>query len=126
MNESNSILKDIRVAVGLTEDTVDFDTDLIMHINAALGELYQNGVGFPIVLTDDTTTWDELKDPLQAEGNLYFHMIPLYITMSTKIIFDPPPPSTVEVYKGKLTELLWRLKIAYEDMTTTTTTTVPY
>lgn len=122
MKEDNSILKDIRVAVGLTEDTDHFDTDLIIHINAALGTLNQNGVGLPIVVTNVDTTWKDFKDPLQVEGNLYFHMIPLFIALSTRIIFDPPPPSAVEHFTNLKTQMLWRLKIAYEDMTTSTTT----
>lgn len=122
MDETKSILRDIRAGVGLGEDTVDFDVDLIMHINAALATLSQNGVGFSTVVKDESTKWSDVKDPNQGEGNLYFQMIPLYVTMSTKLVFDPPPPSAVEFHKSQIEQLLWRLKIAYEDMTTTTTT----
>lgn len=122
LNVSNSILEDIRVAVGLSKDTLDFDTDLLMHINSAIGKLNQNGVGKFIVVKDKSSTWEDLKDPLQTEGNQYFQMIPLFITLSTKLIFDPPPPSTVEYYSKSIDENLWRLKIAYEQITTTTTT----
>lgn len=117
MDLSKSILEDIRVAVGLSKDTADFDTDLIMHINGAIGKLNQNGVGSPLVVRDTSQTWGDLQDPLQVEGNKYFHTIPLFITLSTKLIFDPPPPSTVEYYSKNINESLWRLKIAYETMT---------
>lgn len=125
MDITKSVLEDIRAAVGLTKDTVDFDTDLLMHINVALGTLLQNGVILPVMVTDATTTWGDLKDPLRLKGNEYFHMIPLFVMLSTKLVFDPPPPSAVETYGRNKDEILWRLKIAYEDMTTTTTT-VPY
>lgn len=124
MDETKSILRDIRSAVGLTEDTVDFDTDLIMHINVALGKLNQNGVGLPVVVTNDTTTWGDFKDPLQVKGNEFFKMVPLFVALSTRIIFDPPPPSAVEYFGNSIEQLLWRLKIAYEELYTTTTTTV--
>jgi hypothetical protein len=123
---TNSILEDVRIAVGLTKDTVDFDTDLLLHINSAIAELRQNGVGVPTTVTDVTKTWGDLQDPLRADVNEYFQMVPLFITLSTKLIFDPPPPSTVEYYSSNISKLLWRLKVAYEDYTTTTTTTTSY
>jgi hypothetical protein len=125
LKDDRSILQDIRLAVGLSEDSVDFDTDLVMNINAALAALYQNGAILPVVVVDDTTTWGELKDPLKVEGNKLAHIIPLYVTLSTKVIFDPPPPSAVEYFNNTVDQLLWRIKTAYEDYTTTTTT-VPY
>lgn len=123
MELTNSILEDVRVAVGLSKDTVDFDTDLLMHINSAIGELRQNGVGVPITVTDATKTWGDLQDPTRLDENEFFQMVPLFITLSTKIIFDPPPPSTVEYYSANISKILWRLKVAYEEYTTTTTTT---
>lgn len=112
-----SILEDIRVAVGLTVDTPDFDTELIMHINAAIGKLHQNDVCAFLIVKDNKQTWKELQDPLKVEGNKYFSMVPLFITLSTKLIFDPPPPSTVEYYSKNIDDLLWRLKTFYEDFT---------
>lgn len=106
--------------MGLSEDTVDFDTDLLMHINSAIGKLNQNGVGNFLVVTDETQTWNDLQDPLQVEGNKYFQMIPLFITISTKIIFDPPPPSSVQYHSSNVDQILWRLKIAYEEPIVTT------
>ena len=123
MDTTKSILKDIRVAVGLSEDTVDFDTELVMHINAAISKLNQVGVGSFIIVNDESKTWGELQDPLQIEGNKFFAMVPLFITLSTKLIFDPPPPSTVEYYSKNIDELLWRLKVHFEEPTIVTTDT---
>lgn len=122
MKLENSILEDVRKAVGLSRDTVDFDTDLVMHINSAIGELRQNGVTLSTTVTDTSTTWGDLQNPLRTDANEYFHMVPLFVTLSTKLIFDPPPPSTVEYYSNNISKILWRLKIAYEEYTTTTTT----
>ncbi len=114
MDVTKSILADVREGVGLSSDTTNFDVELLMHINNAIGRLSQNGVGNPIVVRDDTTTWNDLMNPEQVEGNKLFHMVPLFVTLSTKIIFDPPPPSAVPIYTNNLDESLWRLKAAYE------------
>src|SRR5699024_967115 len=111
MKVTNSILKDVRSGVGLGEDVTAFDLDLIMHINAAIGKLNQNGVGLPLLVYEETQTWEQLMDPLQLQGNLSFGLVPLFITLSTKIIFDPPPPSVVEYHSRSINELLWRLKV---------------
>lgn len=121
MQLNNSILRDIREAVGLESTNPEFDVELIMHINTAIVKLNQNGIGKFLIVQDDTSVWNDLQDPLQLSGNLYFQMIPLYVTLSTKLVFDPPPPSSVEYQNKSRDELLWRLKIAYEDYTTSTT-----
>lgn len=114
MDLQNKILEDVRMAVGLAKDNTDFDTDLKMYINSALSTLNQNGVG-SIINVDDTKTWLDFQDPLQVEGNKYFQMVPLYVSLSTRILFDPPPPSSVEYHSRTIDQLLWRLKVAYED-----------
>lgn len=112
---NNSILEDTRLALGLNKDSTDFDADLIIHINSAIGKLGQNGVTKVIMVDGVSQTWNDLQDPLKIKGNEFFTMVPSFITLSTKLIFDPPPPSIVDYYKENLHELLWRLKIAYEE-----------
>lgn len=114
MDQPESILMDVREAVGLTRSSSDFDSELLMHINSAIGKLNQNGVGNFIVVENDQTTWMDLEDPNQVDGNVYFKMIPLFVSLSTKILFDPPPPSSVEYHSKSVDEILWRLKVAYE------------
>lgn len=114
MDITRSILEDVRLGLGLAKDSTDFDTDLLMLINSSIAEINQNGVGKFVVVNDTTTTWADLQDPLQTEGNRYFGMVPLFITLSAKLIFDPPPPSTVEYHSQHIRQLLWRLKVAYE------------
>jgi hypothetical protein len=121
---TNSVLEDVRGAVGLDRTVSDFDTDLLMHINASIGALNQNGVGNELIIMDNTSTWGDLQNPVQVNHNNYFKMVPLFIMLSTKMLFDPPPPSSVQYHQSNIDQLLWRLKIAYEDMDTTTTTTL--
>lgn len=123
MDLTKSVLQDIREAVGLSRTTTDFDTELLMHVNTSIGNLSQNGVINPIVVLNDTTTWGDLQDPLKTEGNKMFPMVFSYIALNTKLIFDPPPPSAVEYQTRNVDQILWRLKTAYEEPHTTTTTT---
>jgi hypothetical protein len=123
LKPTNSILGDVRLSVGLAADTSDFDTELLMHTNAAIGTLNQNGIGKDLLVTDTTPTWNDLQEPTQL-GNSLFKMVPLFIMLSTKVLFDPPPPSSVQVHQSQIEQLLWRLKIAYEEPYTTTTTTL--
>lgn len=115
MDVTRSILKDIRDSLGLASDDSSFDTELLMHINSAISKLNQNGVGKFLVVTDDKPTWGDLQDPLQTEGNKVFQMVPLFIKIDTKLLFDPPPPSSVQYHSSNADQLLWRLKIAYEE-----------
>lgn len=113
MDLTQTILNDVREALGLSFGPSPFDKELLIHINGAMGKLNQNGIGNPIVATK-TTTWEEFQNLEQIRGNEYFHMIPLYIALSTKLLFDPPPPSSVQYHADNAHQLLWRLKIAYE------------
>lgn len=122
MDINNSILEDIRAAVGLERTVSDFDTELLMHINSAIGTLNQNGVGNELMVIDDAAIWLDFQNPTQIAGNKYFQMIPLFVMLSTKILFDPPPPSNVQYHQNGIDKALWRLKIAYEEPITTTTT----
>lgn len=115
MNLTNSILKDVREALGLVGDDTSFDAELLMHINSAISTLNQNGVGNILVVIDDKATWGHLQNPDQTAGNAYFQWVPLYIHLSTKLLFDPPPPSNVQYHSSSIEQLLWRLKVAYEE-----------
>lgn len=113
MKLDSSILVNIRESVGLMGDNSEFDTDLLIHINSTIATLAQIGACDVVIVSDDTTQWRELKNESLVGSNM-FMMVPTYVALSTKLIFDPPPPSAVEIYKQKADEILWRLKIANE------------
>lgn len=113
MEFTDSILKTTRKALGLNEDDSSFDSELLMHINSSLGKALQNGVGKLTIVNDETTTWIDVKDDTQT-GNDYFGLLPTFVFLSTKVLFDPPPPSLVDVYSRQVDEHLWRLRAAYE------------
>lgn len=114
MNLNDSILQDLREGVGLTRDSNEFDQELTTHANLAFMTLRQNGVGKPMILIDDVQTWLDFKDEAQVNGNEFFPMVKSYVVLSVKVLFDPPPPSMVEYYSGRLQETVWRLKTAYD------------
>lgn len=110
MNLDEAIIKTVRKAMGLLEDDTSFDTDLLIHSNLALVKLIQNGVTkYPMITVD--STWNDLKG---ITSNDSFSMIPSYITLQVKVLFDPPPPSSAQYMSEQLEELLWRLRLAYE------------
>lgn len=115
MSWDDSILVRVRTSVVGVEDNTEFDAELIPHINNAISKLNQNGVGNFLMVENDKQTWGDLKDETQIKGNDYFPMIPMFVILSTKMLFDPPPPSSVEYHSNSINETLWRLKIAYEE-----------
>lgn len=105
-----SILNTIReMTVGLENGTA-FDTDLIVHINAALLTLNQLGVGpsTPLMITGEDETWsDLLGDDL---SNL--SAVKSYIWLKVKLAFDPPSNSFVnDSYVKMANELEWRMNV---------------
>ena len=102
-----SILNNIKKLLGLPKEEINFDQDIIIHINTALMILKDLGIG-PILgfrISDNTAKWaDYIKD----EDNL--DAVKTYIHLKVKIIFDPPLNSTVmKAHEQVLNELEWRL-----------------
>lgn len=114
MDYQESILTTIRRGVGLNVDDDSFDVELLTLTNTAIAEVNQNGVGNSLYIIDDTTTWNDMINQEQVEGNTSFAIAITYIILSVKMLFDPPPPSAVEYHRHSLDKLIWRLKIAYE------------
>lgn len=114
MDTSEIILEHIRESVGLTKDNTEFDTELLNYINLSVVKINQNGVKLNIDKIDSDTTWDELLDP-SAEGYESTGALPTFIALNVKLLFDPPPPSSVDFHVRTMDETLWRLKLAYEE-----------
>lgn len=113
MNITNDILPDVRGFLGLDKTSNVFDNEIIPHVMSAMGKLSQNGVCNSIVLTDKTT-WSDIIPAEMIINPEVFSMIPLYVMLSTKILFDPPPPSAIPYYQSNLDDMLWRLGVAHD------------
>lgn len=107
MAEQKSILRTIRRMMGPSEDYEYFDSDLIIHINAAFSRLCQLGVGpeTPFKIYGVEEEWTDFIDDGQLED------VKQYVFLSVKNIFDPPASSSVmTAYKEQIDKLEWLLR----------------
>lgn len=113
MNITSNILPDVRKFLNIDNTGTTFDGEVIPHIMSAIGKLSQNGVCIPTIVTDNTT-WSDIIPTEMITNPEVFSMVPLYVMLSTKIIFDPPPPSAIPYYQSNLDDMLWRLRVTYD------------
>ena len=111
MESSHSILMTVRKALGLGESDTTFDEEILLHINSSIGKLSQNGAVKNIFVSGEDSLWDSLLHDHDSMG-----MITSFIFLNVKVLFDPPPPSTIQYYNSQIEELLWRLKVSYEKL----------
>lgn len=108
----NSILRTITHMIGPSEDYTYFNTDLIIHINAALSRLCQLGVGpsSPFHITGPDEVWtDFIPDSGHMED------VKQYIYLKTKYVFDPPGNSfLMDAIKLQIDQLEWLLNSVAE------------
>lgn len=101
------ILSTIKKTIGIAQEDVSFDEDLILYINATLLILSQLGLKeadkTPVINSE--TTWDELLgDRTDLE------VVKTYIHFKVKNMFDPPTSSALmEANKNIIAELEWRI-----------------
>lgn len=108
----DSILTSIKKLLGIDEATTHFDSELIMHINAALMSANMLGVG-PIagfLITDKTAKWSDFigtRTDLEA--------IKLYIYFKVRLVWDPPQMGyLVDSMVQQIQELEWKLNAQIE------------
>jgi hypothetical protein len=108
----NSILDSIKKLLGIEPDYVDFDPDVIAHINSAIMTLNQLGVGkSQFSISSNLETW---KDFL-GEDLYDLQAIKTYIYLKVKLVFDPPTSSfVVTSLESQTNELEWRFKVGTE------------
>ena len=108
------ILNTISEALGVIDG--EFETELSIHISSSLDVLYQNGLqqpGIPLDVSMDT--WDDLLSGNSEEENKRGKSIVIqYVLLRTKIMFDPPPPSSVGYFTAAVDEALWRVRQIYD------------
>lgn len=107
-----SILTTIKKMLGITEEYIHFDQDIITHINSVFMILNQMGVGptKAYSILGNTETWDEFM----SEDDM-FNAVKTYIYLKVKMLFDPPSSSSImESTNRQINELEWRLNAAAE------------
>lgn len=117
-----SILDSIKKLLGPDSSYEVFDDDIILHINTALADLTQLGVGPEegFEITGSSETWDDfignVKNPKVLSN------IRTYVYLSVKLVFDPPSSGfVVTSYEKRLEKLEWRINHASEILSNKTT-----
>ena len=109
----NSILTSVKQLLGIEDNYTEFDTDIIIHINAVFMILRQVGVG-PVngfTISDKYANWTEFlpkEDPNHEAVKSYMYA-------KVRLMFDPPASSILkECLQKTVDELEWRLNIEVE------------
>lgn len=112
----DSILQSIKKALGIMPEYDVFDDELIMHINSALSNLNQLGVGpgDGVQITGPDDVWSDLLGSVAKLQNAR-----AYIFIKTKLIFDPPTtPHLINAYEEQLREHEFRLTVTADEVMT--------
>lgn len=110
----DSILNTIKKMLGIEEDDIGFDVDVIPHINSVFFDLNQLGVGPDdcFYIDDAGATWDDFVQTKNVEA------VKSYMYLRVKLLFDPPAnSSTIESYNKQIEKMEWRLNVAVDPKT---------
>lgn len=109
---ADSILTSIKKALGLDEDYIAFDPDILLFINSVLANLNQIGVG-PVdgfQIEDKTVTWDDFLGDDPRLNN-----VKALVYTKVRLMFDPPATSfAIEAIENIARELEVRIYTAVE------------
>jgi len=108
----DSILQSIKKLLGIEEDYTQFDSDIIVYINAAFFTLHQLGLG-PTTCFSIATDQAEWADFFGSRPDL--ELVKSYIYLRVRLLFDPPQTGyLVESYNKQIAEYEWRLSAQVE------------
>ena len=106
----DSILLSVKKMLGMSEEFVQYDLDVIIHINTAIQTLNQLGVDIPdgFSVSDKSNTWSQYL--IDQRCKKIESMIKNYIYMKVRILFDPPSnQSLTNALTESAKELEWRI-----------------
>ena len=112
-----SILNSIKKLLGIDENCIHFDTEIIIGINSAFSILNQLGVGPPegFMITSNAEKWTDF-----LSTNQLIEFVKSYTHLKVKLIFDPPQSSSaIESINRLISELEWRIQVAVDPVETT-------
>jgi hypothetical protein len=108
-----SILTSTKKILNVGADDLNFDLDIITHINSAFSTLNQLGIGPSngFSIEDDSTEWSDYGVP-----EVQLHLVKDYIYMKCRLLFDPPGTSfLLKVYEEGIKEKEWRLTVLKDE-----------
>ena len=109
---AQSILTSIKKVVGLTEDDLSFDLDILMHTNSVFATLTQLGVGPDegFEIEDVTATWDDFLG-----SDKRYNFVKSYVYLRVRSLFDPPTTqSLVGAFQAQIDEYTFRINVLRE------------
>lgn len=113
-----NILDSIKKLLGIDETDLNFDQELIMHINSVFMVLNQLGVG-PVggfKISSNEETWTDF-----VGARLDLESVKSYIYLKVRLLFDPPQNSfLVGSIEKQIEEHEWRLQVQVEPYAITT------
>ncbi len=86
---AQTIIEDIKAALGLMPDNLGFDLELLIFVNSAKSSLIQLGVTEMEIDIDEETQWPSFAN--DRVGDLTKH----YITVKSRQTFDPVASETI-------------------------------
>ena len=110
---TDSILLTVKKMLGIAEEYVAFDIDLIVNINSVFLTLNQIGVGpqEPYLINGSEETWEDFLQDQQSK----LAGVKTYVYLKTRLLFDPPTNSfLVDAMQKQCDELEWRLNLQVE------------
>lgn len=114
MHDEDSILVSVKKILGIDTYCIDFDTDIILHINSVLAILQQLGVGPSdgFYVDGAEQTWSEYL----GENHAFISMVKSYVAAKVRLLFDPPVSTAVMDSLNRMcSEFEWRANIAVEN-----------
>ena len=108
-----SILISVKKMLGIDEDCVDFDTDIIININTVMSMLNQMGVGPEegFIITGRNETWDSIYTDKRLS------MVEEYVKVSVQLAFDPPTnQSMISILEKTISKLEFRIGVVVTDI----------
>lgn len=109
---ADSILNDIKKALGITEDYTAFDQEIILHTNTAI--MFAEQLGLPsFKITGKAETWDQYLAGIAKN----LEAVKTYLYLQVRLVFDPPANSfVVTAIEKQLQEYAWRINIQKETL----------
>ena len=110
---TESILNSVKKLLGIEENYVHFDADLMLHINSVLAVLTQLGIGSPkgFSIKGKRERWRDFLG--SSSQNVSY--VKSYVYLKVKLLFDPPiNASVIESMNRQISEFEWRLSTAAE------------
>lgn len=116
---NDGILDSVKCMLNIETGDHAFDNELIMHINAAIAELVQGGVGPDAGLRINAeTSWTEFS----SDVNIVSDSLE-YVYCKTRLIWDPPANSFVcDAFSKRAEESYWRAYITGNELRRETAT----